>query len=277
MTNAPGWQGSLKLIYASREQTTHVAHTQAQAPLKVQRSLYPEGQSVCHSIILHTAGGIVGGDRLDLDIQLQPQTNALITTASAGKIYRTNGQEARQRTRVEVSAGACLEWFPQETIVFDQALYRQAMHVELAAGATWLGWEITRFGRSARGEQFLQGDWRSHTEIWQEGCPLWIDRQWLPGSEASFYGAHGLAGCPIVGSFAFVGQAVDTAVVEKARLLWTGEAGEIGVTRLQSGLLCRYRGHSTAAVRRWFIEVWQLIRLLFLGRSGCVPRVWGVS
>ncbi len=276
MTIAAGWHGSLKLIYARGDQETHVAYSQAQAPLKVQRSLYPEGKDVCHSVILHTAGGIVGGDRLSLDIQLQPEANALITTASAGKIYRTNGLEARQTTHVDLAAGACLEWLPQETIVFDQAVYRQDMRVELAPGATWLGWEITRFGRSARGEQFLQGDWRSHTEIWQQGRPLWIDRQWLPGSEASFHGTHGLAGCPIVGSFAFVGQAVDTALVEKARSLWVGAAGESGVTRLQSGLLCRYRGHSTAAVRHWFVEVWRLIRLSFLGRSGAVPRVWGV-
>ncbi|XGV96760.1 MAG: urease accessory protein UreD [Leptolyngbya sp. BL-A-14] len=276
MTIEPGWHGSLKLIYASHDQTTHVAQSQAQAPLKLQRSLYPEGKAVCHNIILHTAGGIVGGDRLSVEIQLQPQAQALLTTASAAKIYRTNGLTAQQKIDVEVGTGACLEWLPQETIVFDQALYRQAMRVELAPDATWLGWEITRFGRSARGEQFLHGDWRSHTEIWQQGRPLWIDRQWLPGSEAVFYGTHGLAGCPIAGSFAFVGQAVDSALVEKARLLWAGGAGEIGVTRLQSGLLCRYRGHSTTAVRRWFVEVWQLIRLLFLGRSGCVPRVWGV-
>jgi urease accessory protein len=277
MTIDSGWHGSLQLIYANREDSTHVASSTARAPLKIQRSLYPEGKAVCHNVILHTAGGIVGGDRLSLDIQLQPQAQALITTASAGKIYRTNGLEARQTTHVKVASGARLEWLPQETIVFEQAMYQQEMQIELAPGATWLGWEITRFGRSARGEQFLQGNWRSHTEIWQEGRPLWIDRQWLPGSEVSFHGTHGLAGCPIVGSFAFVGQAVDAALVAKARSLWLDGAGEIGVTRLQSGLLCRYRGHSTTAVRRWFVEVWQLIRLSFLGRSGCVPRVWGVS
>ena len=276
MTIDSGWHGSLQLIYASREKATHVASSEARAPLKIQRSLYPEGKTICHSVILHTAGGIVGGDRLAIDIQLQPQANALITTASAGKVYRTNGLEARQSTHVTVAAGACLEWLPQETIVFEQALYQQEMRIELAPGATWLGWEITRFGRTARGEQFLQGDWRSHTEIWQAGRPLWIDRQWLPGSEASFYGTHGLAGCPVVGSFAFVGQAVDAALVEKARSLWTGRESESGVTRLQSGILCRYRGHSTTEVRRWFVEVWRLIRLSFLGRSGCVPRVWGV-
>lgn len=275
MTIESGWHGSLQLSYAKREGTTYVASSHAQAPLKIQRSLYPEGKAVCHNVILHTAGGIVGGDRLALDIQLQPQTNALITTASAGKIYRTNGLEAKQTTQVAIATGACLEWLPQETIVFDQAMYRQSMRIELALGATWLGWEMTRFGRSARDEQFLQGEWRSHTEIWQADRPLWIDRQWLPGSKVSFYGQHGLAGCPVVGSFAFVGQAVDAALVEKARSLWIG-AGESGVTRLQSGLLCRYRGHSTTEARHWFVQVWQLIRLSFLGRSGSIPRVWGV-
>ncbi len=271
-----GWHGRLNLIYAHHNQATHVAFVQGQAPLKVQRSLYPEGKDVCHSVILHTAGGIVGGDQLSLDIQLQPQAHALITTAAAAKVYRTNGLEAIHATHVDIAPGACLEWLPQETIVFDQAIYHQTMHVELGTDATWLGWEITRFGRTASGEPFIQGNWRSQTEIWQQGRPLWIDRQWLPGSEATFYGVHGLAGCPIAGSFAFVGRTVDAAIIEKARSLWTGKADKIGVTRLQSGFLCRYRGHSTTEVRRWFIEVWQLVRYSFLGRPACPSRIWGV-
>ena len=250
-------------------------HTYAQAPLKVQRPFYPEGPNVCHSVILHTAGGVVGGDRLTLDLNLQSHAQALITTAAANKIYRSNGLEAAQAIHVRLEPGACLEWLPQETIVFDHALYRQDLRIDLEPEAHWLGWEITRFGRSARGEQFVQGNWRSHTEVWQQGRPLWIDRQWLPASKELFHSQHGLAGCPVVGSFAFVGRSVEPEQIEQARSLWNGSTGEIGVTRLQSGLLCRYRGHSTIEVRRWFISVWQLIRLSFLGRSACLPRVWG--
>ncbi len=270
------WHGSLQITYARDGNATQVVHSRSQAPLKLQRPFYPEGLEVCHSVMLHTAGGVVGGDRLSIDLQLQPQSHALITTAAANKIYRTNGQEARQTIQASVAEGACLEWFPQETIVFDQAIYRQDMRVELAPDATWIGWEITRFGRTARNEKFVQGNWRSHTEIWQDDCPLWIDRQWLPGREETFHSPHGLAGFPVVGSFAFVGRSVEPDLVEKARTLWTGDAGEAGVTRLQAGLLCRYRGHSTSEVRHWFTEVWHLIRLSFLGRSACIPRVWGV-
>ncbi|MEH2453143.1 urease accessory protein UreD [Nostoc sp.] len=269
---AEGWHGKLNLVYADRQGATQLIYNHQQAPLKVQRPFYPEGQKVCHSVILHTAGGVVGGDRLSFNIHLQPQAQALITTAAASKIYRSNGLQARQTIQMQVDAGACLEWLPQETILFNGAISRQDLRVELATGASWLGWEITRFGRSARGEKFLRGEWRSHTEIWQQGVPLWIDRQCLPGSEDIFHSPHGLAGKPIVGSLVWVGGAVSAEIVEKTRNLWNG-AGEVGVSRLQHGLLCRYRGSSTSEVRNWFIDVWQLLRVSFLNRGNCIPRV----
>ncbi|BAY28825.1 urease accessory protein D [Nostoc carneum NIES-2107] len=269
------WHGKLNLVYADRKNTTQLIYNQQQAPLKVQRPFYPEGEKVCHSVILHTAGGVVGGDRLSLNFHLQPHAQALITTAAASKIYRSNGLQARQIIDIKVDAGACLEWLPQETILFNSAIYRQDLRVELATEATWLGWEITRLGRSARGEKFLQGEWRSHTEIWQQGVPLWIDRQYLPGSEEVFHSPHGLAGQPIVGSLVWVGNPVDSEIVAKARNLWRG-TGEAGVTLLQHGLLCRYRGASTSEVRNWFTAVWQMLRVNFLSRGSCVPRVWQV-
>ncbi|MEH2046884.1 urease accessory protein UreD [Nostoc sp.] len=272
---AEGWHGKLNLVYADRQGATQLIYNHQQAPLKVQRPFYPEGQKVCHSVILHTAGGMVGGDRLSSNIHLQPQTQALITTAAASKIYRSNGLTARQTIEMQVDAGACLEWLPQETILFNGGIYRQDLRVELATGASWLGWEITRFGRSARGEKFYLGEWRSHTEIWQQHVPLWIDRQYLPGSEDIFHSPHGLAGKPIVGSLVWVGDAVSAEIVEKTRNLWDGE-GEVGVSRLQHGLLCRYRGTSTSEVRNWFIDVWKLLRVSFLNRGNCIPRVWQV-
>ncbi|MBD1846927.1 urease accessory protein UreD [Cyanobacteria bacterium FACHB-63] len=267
------WHGSLRLEFENRRGITQLIRNQGKAPLKVQRPFYPENSGTCHSVIMHTAGGIVGGDRLTFDVKLAPQSRALITTPAAAKVYRTNGREAQQSIEIDLAEGACLEWLPLETIVFNQASFRQAMRVNLAPGAEWIGWEITRFGRSARGERFIEGNWRSHTEVWQAGKPIWIDRQWLPGSEATFNSPHGLAGCPIVASFAWIGQPVESELVEKARALWTGSEGEIGVTRLSLGLLCRYRGHSSSEVRRWLIAVWGLVRSVS-GRPVCIPRVW---
>ncbi|MEA5566363.1 urease accessory protein UreD [Anabaena sp. UHCC 0399] len=283
-----GWHGKLNLVYSDRLGKTELIYNHQQAPLKVQRPFYPEGEKVCHSVILHTAGGVVGGDRLSTNIHLQPNTQALITTAAAGKIYRSNGLQAKQTIDIQVDAGACLEWLPQETILFNGAIYRQDLRVELATGASFLGWEITRFGRSARGEKFLQGEWRSHTEIWQQGVPLWIDRQYLPGSEEVFHSPHGLSGQPITGSFIYLGSTVSTQTIDKARSVFTHDSAPakrratanitqhslIGVTRLENGCLCRYRGASTSEVRRWFTAVWQMLRVDSGDRSSCIPRVW---
>jgi len=295
------WHGKLNLIYNHSQNKTKLIQTKNQAPLKIQRPFYPEGKSICHSVILHTAGGIVGGDRLSSTIHLQPQAKALITTAAANKIYRSNGLQARQNIEIKIDNNACLEWLPQETIVFNSANYRQDIRIILATEANFIGWEITRFGRTARKEKFVQGEWRSHFEIWRNNKPLWIDRQYLPGSEEIFASPHGLAGKPIVGTLIYIGKPPSSEIIQQLRTLWEETRGEggighgalgighgdketrgqgdkgtscYGMTRLENGLLCRYRSDSTSEVRNWFIKVWQLLRISLLNRDRCLPRVW---
>ncbi|MEG4224731.1 urease accessory protein UreD [Microcoleus sp. N9_B2] len=273
-----GWHGKLNIVYANRDGATQIIHNQMQAPLKVQRPFYPEGKEVCHSVILHTAGGVVGGDRLSSHFHLQPNAKALITSAAASKIYRSSGLESQQNIDIKLEAGANLEWLPQETIVFDGAIYRQNFRVELAPQASIMLWEITRFGRTARGEKFLSGEWQSHTEVWQQNSPLWIDRQLLKGGEKMLESPHGLAGKPVVATLAWVGEPVTKELVEKVRNL-PSEAtiypgNSTGVTRIPNGLLCRYRGSSTTEARDWFVSIWHLLRLSFSERPCCLPRVW---
>lgn len=287
---ASAWQGVLKLDYRQTDRGTQLDRSFATAPLKIQRPFFPEGPHVCHSVLLHTAGGIVSGDRLQYDITLHPNAQAVITTAAASKIYKAKAKaqdsdpaaflQAQQHITIRIEPGACLEWLPQETIVFESAHFQQSLHIDLAPGAHWFGWDITRFGRSARGERFLAGDWRSLTEVWQNGQPLWLDRQWLPGSETTWNSPHGLACQPVVASFAYLGTLPDPALIETIRQRWhemepvPTSKHEIGVTRLQKGLLCRYRGPSTIEARQRFLVVWDLVRREYCQRPLCLPRVW---
>ncbi len=277
---ATGWHGILRLNYGHTPTGTQIQHSYTQAPLRLQRPFYPEGPEVCQTVLVHTAGGMVGGDRLEVDLQLDAGARALLTTAAASKIYRSNGPEVQQQIQARVGPGACLEWFPQETIVFNQARYRQSQRIELAPGGQWMGWDINRLGRTAHGESLVSGEWRSRTEVWQAGKPLWIDRQWLPASAEIWASCHGLNHSPIVASFAWVGVAVDPELIQQIRQCWEAcdrgnqETSQAGVSRLQKGLVCRYRGHSRAAAQRWFIQVWQLIRAHHWGTSPPRPRVW---
>jgi urease accessory protein len=269
----PGWQGRLQLTYRYHRDRTQAIQCQGTAPLKVQRSFYPESDAICHNTILHTAGGVVGGDKLQIDIDLQPQSRAVITTAAAGKIYGSNGAIASQSIIQNVGENACLEWLPQETIVFDGAIFHQHLQVNLAATATWIGWEINRFGRTARGERFTSGEWRSATEVYRVGKPVWIDRQQLLGDNM-VDSIHSLAGHSIVGSLAWIGGEVSKDLVSTARSIFGGESSKIGVTRLTEGLLCRYRGDSTTEVRQWFTAVWHLLRHSCLDSPPIHLRVW---
>jgi urease accessory protein len=273
------WEGTVTLHYDRVGDKTRLAKVWHQAPLKVQRPFYPEVPGICHTILIHTAGGMVGGDRLIYHLTLAPHTHAVVTTAAASKIYCAQNKITEQVIEIDIAEQAYLEWLPQETIVFNQAKFKQTLKVNLGAKATWLGWDIYRFGRTARGERFVEGDWRSHTEVWRAGVPLWIDRQWLPASQQMIDHPHGLNQCSVVGTLAWMGQKVDRDFVQQVRELWTnlGLEGEIGVTRVQQGFICRYRGQSTSEVRQWFTQVWNHVRFYALGHLACPVRVWQVS
>ncbi|WP_225885208.1 urease accessory protein UreD [Leptolyngbya sp. KIOST-1] len=270
------WVGEARLSYALEAGRCVPTQTYTRAPLRVQRPLYPEGKELCHSVLVHTAGGLVGGDSLEVQLRVAPQAQVLVTTAAASKVYGSSAEApTEQRVDIALATGSCLEWMPQETIVFNSAHYRQQLRVELEPGAIWSGWEITRFGRSAREETFEQGQWRSQLAVWQREQLLWCDRQQLVGGSAPLHSPNGLAGHPVVGSFALLGYSPTPAQIDHIRQLWPQEqAGAGGVTRLQAGLLCRYRGPSSQAARRWFVAVWQYLRPHYLGRPGAVSRVW---
>lgn len=275
--NNSGWQGKLDLVYAPNRGKTVTTSVYAQAPLKIQRPFYPEDK-LCHSVIVHTAGGVVGGDRLLQNITLKPQAQSLITTAAAQKIYRSNGKVAIAKTQINLDIDSYLEWLPQATIVFEGARFQQHLEVNLSPGAVFLGWEINRFGRTAGGEQFLQGEWRSHTSIYQNHKPLWLDRQSLWGSPKVWSSPHGLANQPVVGSLIYFGRPVDSFTLGHIRNLWHGNndrPAQVGATQTQAeGLLCRYRGASTVEVHRWFTAVWGYLRQTYMHLRPIKPRVW---
>src|SRR5712691_10332696 len=90
------------------------------------------------AVLLNTAGGIAGGDDLEIAFSGGPGTRLAVTGAAAEKIYRSLGPDANLRIKLEVASGATLAWLPQETILFDRARMNRSIEVDLAAAAP--GW-----------------------------------------------------------------------------------------------------------------------------------------
>jgi urease accessory protein len=220
---------------------------------------------------------------------LAPGSRVLLTSVAAQKVYGSVGRSrlapqgrwAQQELLFQLAAGADLEWLPQELVLFADGLFEQTCRVELAPGASWLGAEVVRLGRSAAGEGLGQGRWRSQLEIRRLQGPAsrWelVDRLELGG--ASLEGDHGLAGQPVFGSLVWVApEPLATAELEALASLCrddrAGLEGELACGPLDQGLVARYRGPSSQAARYWFSRIWARIRQQRGLASPQLPRVW---
>lgn len=147
------WQASLALDYSLRAGKT-VAHFEHTGPLRILRSLYPEAEGICHNVIVHPPGGLVGGDTLDLQFQVAGGAHGLVTTPGATRFYRSEGVLALQRTRLAVAAEARLEWLPLEAIAYSGCQAENRLTMTLAPGAELIGWDVTALGLPAAGQLF---------------------------------------------------------------------------------------------------------------------------
>jgi len=267
------WRAELALAFERRAGRTVLAGRRHEGPLVVQKPLYPEGESVCHAIILHPPAGIAGGDELALSVRSSGSAHALLTTPGAGRWYRSAGPWARQRIEFEVEAGGCLEWLPQETIVFAGARARLETEVRLSGDARYLGWEILCFGRTGSGETFDRGSCRLRTTILRDGRPQWIERGIIDGGGALLDARVGLAGQPVCGTLIAAAPGLDARLAAACRVPQPS-VGDGAVTLVPGALLARYLGPSGEAARCYFAMLWEIIRPEALGRRAVAPRIW---
>ncbi len=286
---ATGWHGTATLRFARGEGGTR-HQGGATAPLKVQRA-FQRADGRCELPVLHTAGGLVGGDRLSIHASLQAGSRVLLTSVAAQKVYGTIGRSrqapagswARQDLAFSVEAGADLEWLPQELVLFAGGLFEQRTHVTLAPGAGWLGGEVVRLGRTAAGEDLGEGRWRSLLEIRRGATAIepdrWelVDRIELGG--AGLVDLHGMAGAPVFGSLVWAAPAplppeVLSGLLEDCRRDRRGLEGTMACGALDQGLVARYRGPSSRDARCWFTRLWARLRAVQGLSAPELPRVW---
>jgi urease accessory protein len=260
---------------------TALAHRRHVGPLAVQRPFHPEGPEVCHVYVLHPPGGIVGGDRLRLEVRVAADAHALLTTPAATKVYRSAGPASEQESTLEVEPGGVLEWLPQETILYDGADTSLATRVRLEGGARFLGLDVLCFGLPARGEAFARGRCRQHIEVWRDGRPLVLERGRFDGGAAVQDAPWGLGGAPVLGTFMAAPappDAVDlvAAIRARAAALPPGELASASILPSADGdaVVCRTLGRSAEAARAFLRAAWADARPALLGRPAAAPRIW---
>ncbi|MDB5804433.1 MAG: urease accessory protein [Betaproteobacteria bacterium] len=272
-----GWEASLKLEFSCPQAPrTTLTRREHSGPLRVQKALYPEGERICHAVIVHPPGGIAGGDQLHVDIDVGSGAHALITTPGATKWYKANGRRAQQEIAVRVAAGAVLEWLPQETIVYDQADTLSATQVALADDALYLGWEVLCLGRRASGESFDNGRHRQRFSLRQGGKLLWNEQGALAGGSNALSCAVGFAGATVCGTLLAAGRPVTQALLDESRAAIASrtDVSRLALTRLPNLLAARYLGPSSEDAKQAFAALWQVLRPALTGHAAVMPRLW---
>lgn len=104
------------------------------------------------AVVINTAGGLTGGDRLDWNLKLKEGSQAVVTTQACEKAYRSNSGPAYLTSSIKLSGLSSLHWLPQETILYDASSLERQFNVELDQASEFLALESIVLGREAMGE-----------------------------------------------------------------------------------------------------------------------------
>ena len=289
------WHGTcdLRLFKKSRPneidslKTIHQA--KCTAPLKLMKVFNDKKDGRCEIPILHSAGGIVGGDQLTININAEKESRAICSSVAAQKVYGSRGRSklnpqgswANQKCFFHIEKNSDFEWIPQELIIYQGGLFEQNMTVSLDPSSSFLCVDLVRLGRTAAGEELGSGVWRSSLEIFREKTfgkhYEFSDRLELSGE--ALKSIHGLEQKPVFGSLTWITpkeikQKDLSDLLVKCRQQRAGLEGFMTCSLLENGISARYTGSSTQSARFWFYRILSLTRIL---RKFSMPeymRIW---
>jgi urease accessory protein len=253
-----GRHGQAELHFARRGQRTILHRQYATVPAQVIRPFYAPNDERAYVYLLTPTGGMLGGDRLDIHIVLEPGTHVCLTTASATKVHPAADFPAEQSLRIDLGPGSSLEYLPEPTILFREARWRQRTVVHRAADSRLLITEGWSAGRVARQEVFVFSSLDASIEVYtaerlclfdrmrispvnypSQQLGLWAARPhlltmyllqtthpsppWLHTMQAELASDHALIGLSQLATPGFVARVLadeDEAMSHAAQLLW---------------------------------------------------------
>lgn len=250
-------------------------------PLRVLQSLYPEGGAICHNVLVHPPGGLVGGDTLDIRVTVGRGAHGLVTTPGATRFYRSSGASALQQTHLRLETGARMEWLPLETILYNGCRAENHLSFDLARDAELIGWDITALGLPHAGQPFARGRFCQHIEL----PGVWIERGVVDAQDTRLLGSPlGLAGQHCMASIFFAaGSAIERTrrelALDSARQVLAGHAlnSRAGATSPNPQVLVlRALAPQVEPAMDMLKKAWAAWRQTLWNKPAVPPRIWAM-
>lgn len=226
----------------------------------------------CESVLINTAGGLTGGDRLDWTLKLDEETKTVITTQACEKSYKSANGHAAVSTRISVAKGATCHWLPQETILYEGSSLSRTLDVQLASDAKLIALEAVMLGREAMGETINYCDFKDRWRIYREDKLIFADDVKLEENIADLDNAKAL----MVGQKAFATLLYCSAedddqlefMAQKTRLLMKNK--NMAVSVFNQKLVARFLAKDTYELRASLLPVLKLLT------GNELPKVWRI-
>ena len=286
------WEGNCFLDFFNNKSSSGkddktIFKSKFTSPYKLLKCSY-DREGRCILPILHTAGGLVGGDLLEFEANIGINSKVLLTTSSAQKVYGSVGRSkinpkgsfSSQTTKINILENSHLEYLPQETIVFANGLYSQEFKIKISDKSSFLFTDLTRLGRSSADESIENGIFRSKLEIMRNSkfCDDWEFVDQIELNKFSFEAKSGMDYMPVFGSLIWIYEkefpkTKISELKENIKIIFKENNNYLSLGTLENGLSIRFLGTSSQDARKCFFSIWTQIRTIC---GFCKPEYQGV-
>ncbi len=245
-----------------------------------QRILFPNApkDDIFQAVVVTTSGGLVGGDKISVDIKTGETAAALVTAQAAEKIYRSAGADTVIDVSLTANAGSWLEYLPQETILFEGSRLRRQTNINVAEDGKLLAGEIIVFGRLGHGERFLTGLAHDGWEVSQKDRLVWAEALHLEDDigitlddPACFDGAVAMA------TAVYCGPDAEASLATAREILECQTSRTLSAATIVNGILViRWLGKDALDLRNDFGAFWGAFRNKLAGLPTTLPRLWNM-
>ena len=269
--------GRLSVKQSAGESRIDRLFQEGSARIRIPR--VPRG-SPLEAVLINTAGGLTGGDRMDWTFEAGEGASMTLATQACEKTYKAHGEsEARVLVQLKLNADSSLAWLPQETILFDRARLARSIEVDMAAGSRLLMVEPMVFGRLAMRESVLEGHFRDRWRIRLDGDLAHAEDMRLGPDIADVLARAAVAGGGLaIATVLMIAPEAEARLLAARQVIGTSGGASFLFTRRsrpaapETGkLLARIVAADSYELRKVLVP---LIRLL--NPQGGMPKVWSI-
>lgn len=203
--------------------------------------------------LITTGAGYTEGETYRNDISLGADAHVILTTQAPTYVLKCeHGKETTQESRIVLGEHAMLEYYQDEVIPYQYAIYRQRSTFELAAGATLIYMDGVSSGWSPDARPFQYTRLNLHTTVHLEGRLLLNDHMIIDPAHDPMEHMGYLGMYSEFLTVTVIDARVDQAMVERMRAAMTEYPDTLyGISLLEEGgMILRIIGRSSHTNRK---------------------------